>query len=107
MVADYQAYRGCCDATPLYRESIDSLRQSLELADLQGGNRGDGTCDVWGEGWVLRLRRCVRLSVCLIMCVCPVVCVGGKKYPRRIFFALAASMCSEVLRSSVEHVLLP
>lgn len=36
MVADYQAYRGCCDATPLYRESIESLRQSLELVGLQG-----------------------------------------------------------------------
>lgn len=36
MVADYQAYRRCCDATPLYRESIDSLHQSLELVSIQG-----------------------------------------------------------------------
>lgn len=37
MVADFQAYGGCdCDAAPLYRESIDSLRQSLDLAAVQG-----------------------------------------------------------------------
>eukprot|EP00903_Cladosiphon_okamuranus_P015184 g14038.t1 len=40
MVADYQAYRGCCDATPHYRESIDSLRQSLELVEFQGPGAG-------------------------------------------------------------------
>ncbi|CAN0091194.1 unnamed protein product [Ectocarpus sp. 6 AP-2014] len=40
MVADYQAYRRCCDATPLYRESIDSLHQSLELVSIQGTGSG-------------------------------------------------------------------
>lgn len=37
MVADFQAYGGCnCDAAALYNESIESLRQSLDLAGLQG-----------------------------------------------------------------------
>lgn len=36
MVADFQAYNNCCDPAPLYRESIESLRQSLDLAAMQG-----------------------------------------------------------------------
>ncbi|CAM9508051.1 unnamed protein product [Ascophyllum nodosum] len=37
MVADFQAYNSCCDPAPLYQESIDSLRQSLDLASAHAG----------------------------------------------------------------------
>ena len=36
MVADFQAYGGCCDAAPLYSESIHSLQLALEFAAVMG-----------------------------------------------------------------------
>lgn len=40
MVADYQAYGGCCDAAPLYAESINSLQLALEFVAVMG-ERGE------------------------------------------------------------------